>query len=646
MSLDACTLTCGAYGSLWPKPSQKVELSKDLVTFHPENLRFTKIAVTSNRVEKMMDEASHYFLRKLHFKHPEYPTTGKGPFIEDLYQNNRVDRFNTQEQEQSFNSFDEKRQTDESMMRYESISPFSKEKSSSTSQNHMVNVEITITSDDYELKLDTDESYDIVTQTIGDTTTVTIIASTYYGARHALESLNQLMAYDEMNNSLMMIKTAKISDEPAFEYRGIMLDTGRNYYPKEDIMRLLDTMSSNKLNTFHWHIADSASFPMYSQRQPQMTYVGAYSPSKVYYPEDIRKIVDYANLRGIRVVPELSAPGHTGAGWTFGEDFGKGKLVLCNDEDRPWFEDCNEPPCGQLNPTNPEVYNVLKEVYSDIIDAFDPELFHMGGDDVSFKCWKNSPEITTHFSELNKEASSSELFDLWNTFQETAYSKMFEATENRGNPVMPIIYSSSFVRKHIDHTKYIVQLTNVVNDTEIISYLRNNYKVIFSNSDAWNFEGPANSWVGRKATTYSNVPRPSWKEVYENSPLDMLTGLGVSNARSAIPTNNAESLPMDLVLGGEATIWSYETDPASLQTTAWPRASAMAERLWSDPKNNGLGTFHAEEAQHRLAAHRARMVSEGTQAEVFQPEYCFHNQDSCYSQSEYEFRTEIKPAKK
>ncbi|CAL4142333.1 unnamed protein product [Meganyctiphanes norvegica] len=646
MSLDGCTLTCGQYGSLWPKPSKKVQLSKDLVSFHPENVKFTKIGVTTKMVEDMMDEASHYFMRKLHFKHPEYPSTGKGPFTDYESMEKRENRFDTQKQNEFYDKFDKSSQNYENMMRYESISPFTKEGSSSVSQNHMVNIDITVTSDDSELHLDTDESYDIVAQTVGDTTTVTILANTYYGARHALESLSQLMAYDEMNNSLMMLKSAQISDEPAFEYRGIMLDTGRNFYPKQDIMKLMDTMSSNKLNTFHWHIADSASFPMYSHRQPQMTYVGAYSPSKVYYPEDIREIVKYANIRGIRVVPELSAPGHTGAGWTFGEDAGKGKLVLCTDEDRPWFENCNEPPCGQLNPTNPEVYNVLKEVYSDMIDAFDPELFHMGGDDVSFKCWKNSPEITTYFSENNKEATSAELFELWNTFQETAYSKMFEATERRDKPVIPMIYSSSFVRQHIDHNKYIVQLTNEVNDTEIEAYLRNNFKVIFSNSDTWNFEGPANSWVGSQATTYSNVPAPSWKEVYENSPLDMLSGLGVTNARSAIPTSDAETLPRDLVLGGEATIWSYGTDPASLQTTAWPRASAMAERLWSDPKNNDQGNFQAEEVQHRLAAHRERMVSEGTQAEVFQPEYCFRNQNSCYSQAEYEFRTEIVPAEK
>merc|ERR1739840_33991 len=87
------------------------------------------------------------------------------------------------------------------------------------------------------------------------------------------------------------------------------------------IMSLMDTMATNKLNTFHWHISDAASFPMYSQRQPQMTYYGAYSPRKVYYPQDIREIVEYANQRGIRVIPELDAPAHAGAGWNLGRNY-------------------------------------------------------------------------------------------------------------------------------------------------------------------------------------------------------------------------------------------------------------------------------------------------------------------------------------
>merc|ERR1712142_1277208 len=371
----------------------------------------------------------------------------------DLFDLNKLRREQPQDQSQR-QRFDSQFRTQDrqrDQMRYERISPFNKQQASPLADRQNFEIEVTVTGPETQLRIDTDESYDLALQTVGETTTATIIASTYYGARHAMESLSQMIAYDELSNSLQVVKTAKISDEPAFRYRGIMLDTGRNYYPKEDILSLLDTMATNKLNTFHWHISDSASFPMYSQRQPQMTYYGAYSPNKVYYPADIREIVTYANLRGIRVIPEIDAPAHTGAGWNFGERAGKGKLVLCNDQDTPWFNLCKEPPCGQLNPTNPEVYNVLSDLYKDLIETFNPEFVHMGGDDTSFKCWSNSPEITNFLKNQQKEVNSRELFELWNTFQTTAFTKLSESMEETGisQQVKPMIYSSSFVKNYV-----------------------------------------------------------------------------------------------------------------------------------------------------------------------------------------------------
>lgn len=46
-----------------------------------------------------------------------------------------------------------------------------------------------------------------------------------------------------------------------------------------------------------------------------MSKYGAYSPEKVYTPEDIEEIVDEGLLRGVRVLPEFDAPAHVGEGW-------------------------------------------------------------------------------------------------------------------------------------------------------------------------------------------------------------------------------------------------------------------------------------------------------------------------------------------
>jgi len=679
-TLAECNLVCGQYGSLWPRPSKGVEFAKETSRFVPQNIRFTKVSASNPEVEEMLMEQAHYFQRNLHFMHPKYSQKNKGPFSEyqqERYQNYNRQRNNQQSQgrfrsqiddrdfqqegssynvrrydifdrnyqlQSQFNHdarhdrpqsqhFESKFTQGRDQMRYEKISPFNKQQADPMAERQNFDIEVTVTGQDTQLRLETDESYTLTVQTVGDTTTAIILASEYYGARHALETLSQLIDYDELSNSLQVVKTAKISDEPSFKYRGLLLDTGRNFYPKEEILSLLDTMSTNKLNTFHWHISDAASFPLYSQREPQMTYYGAYSPSKVYYPQDVREIVEYANQRGIRVIPELDAPAHAGAGWNFGEKAGMGKLVLCNDPDDIWFEDCKEPPCGQLNPTNPKVYDVLKNVYSDILEAFNPEFVHMGGDDTSFKCWTNSPEITSFLADQGLQTNSAELFKLWNTFQGQAYAKLTESQREAGisKSVTPMIYSSSFVQNYINPKEYVVQITDEVNQTSIEQYITKGYQVVFSNMDVWNFEGPAASWVSQSKLfkNAAEVPRPSWKQVYENSPLDMLTLLGVQNARRRGDNIPTEQTPADQVLGGEAMVYSYETDAMSLQSTVWPRGAALAERLWTDPIHT---SFQADQAETRMAAHRERMVNRGTRAEAFQPEFCFQNQNSCYTQ--------------
>ena len=43
-----------------------------------------------------------------------------------------------------------------------------------------------------------------------------------------------------------------------------------------------------------------------------MTEYGAYSESEIYYPDQILELVDYARVRGVKIIPELDAPAHAG----------------------------------------------------------------------------------------------------------------------------------------------------------------------------------------------------------------------------------------------------------------------------------------------------------------------------------------------
>jgi len=77
------------------------------------------------------------------------------------------------------------------------------------------------------------------------------------------------------------------------------------------------------------------------------------------------------------------------------------------------------------------------------------------------------------------------------------------------------------------------------------------------------------------------------------------------------------------LLGGETALWSEQADGLSMDQRIWPRAAAVAERLWSDPQGSWL------QADDRMQLHRARLASRGVKVDSLQPEWCLQNQGQC-----------------
>ena len=48
-----------------------------------------------------------------------------------------------------------------------------------------------------------------------------------------------------------------VKDSPRFSYRGLMIDVGRNFMPKKDILKLLDAMAMFKMNKLHFHLTEN-----------------------------------------------------------------------------------------------------------------------------------------------------------------------------------------------------------------------------------------------------------------------------------------------------------------------------------------------------------------------------------------------------
>ena len=148
-----------------------------------------------------------------------------------------------------------------------------------------------------------DESYSLIVPADGSAARLT--AKTVWGAMRGLETFSQLV----WGNPSFVAVGVNVSDSPLFGHRGVMLDTSRNYYPVEDILRTITALSANKLNVFHWHITDSHSFPLVVPSEPELAAKGSYGSDLQYSPQDVTRIVEFGLQHGVRVLPEIDSPG-------------------------------------------------------------------------------------------------------------------------------------------------------------------------------------------------------------------------------------------------------------------------------------------------------------------------------------------------
>lgn len=282
---------------------------------------------------------------------------------------------------------------------------------------------------------DTDESYSISVPSCDQVAScemrceIHIVAPTAVGAARAAETLLQLIRrldpadHEGSDAGQLVIFEAPwlIEDRPRFSHRGLMIDSSRNFLPVPALLQTIDAMAMSKFNVLHWHIVDAPSFPLRLPSAPRLAQLGAYSSAHTYSPEDIRHVISFAAVRGIRVVPEIDMPGHSYS-WSHSHPH----LVACAAA-QPWEEYCAEPPCGQLDPTLNETFELIATVIEDVARLFPDNLIHLGGDEVNFKCWQHSSALRERLARRSAACSHAappslqdSLHDLWQDFENRA----------------------------------------------------------------------------------------------------------------------------------------------------------------------------------------------------------------------------------
>lgn len=189
-----------------------------------------------------------------------------------------------------------------------------------------------------------------------------IEAKTPYGALYGIETFSQLIV-----NGSLMSSTVNIDDEPRYVHRGLMLDTGRRYFPLELVKNIVDGMSYVKLNVLHFHISDWCRFSVESKLYPGLQS----SAGQFYTQEQVKSLVSYAADRGIRVIPEVESASHV-AGMVGLINKTKG-LRFCNDSG--FLELYNDPEGVTLT--------TMKNILEEMISLFPDQFFHLGLDEVT-----------------------------------------------------------------------------------------------------------------------------------------------------------------------------------------------------------------------------------------------------------------------
>lgn len=175
-------------------------------------------------------------------------------------------------------------------------------KKSSETDNCLKVLEITCESYSEDLEVDTNENYKLnVSKYEGKITSKTI-----YGAMYGLESFTQLTMNGTISYSEIII-----IDQPNFNHRGILMDTGRRFWPVETAKMLIDGMSHLKLNVLHMHLSEQARVAVESKIYPNLVKNLVGDHGGYYKQSEIKELVKYAKNRGIRIIPEIDIPGHS-----------------------------------------------------------------------------------------------------------------------------------------------------------------------------------------------------------------------------------------------------------------------------------------------------------------------------------------------
>lgn len=136
-----------------------------------------------------------------------------------------------------------------------------------------------------------------------DNNVVSIEAADLKGVAHATSTLLQLIACCPDGK----LPALRIRDLPTCSYRSLMVDLGRNPHSLESLKETIDLLWFYKVDSLHLHLTDDQRFAFPSKAYPKLV-----TQDGMISWDEFKQLEQYAQARGVTIIPELEVPGHSG----------------------------------------------------------------------------------------------------------------------------------------------------------------------------------------------------------------------------------------------------------------------------------------------------------------------------------------------
>ena len=456
---------------------------------------------------------------------------------------------------------------------------------------------------------------------------IIIVGTDASGVFNGIQSLASLLTLGK--DTLPLVK---ISDEPHYQFRGLLVDVARNFHSKTFILNLLDQMAAYKLNKLHLHLGDDEGWRLEIPGLPELTDVGSkrcfdqqeqscliaqlgagldtQSQVNGYYTvADYQEILVAASARHIQVIPSLDMPGHSRAAMkamtarynkyiALEEDDKANEFQLDDLEDETVYTSVQFYNDNTINVCLESSYAFVTEVMTKV-KAMHAEVdhpltrYHIGADETA-GAWLASPACKAFVANNDKGVSS---FDELGAYfvervagilagldiEAAAWSDGLEHTRKDKMPA--IVQANAWGYLPWGTHKQTHELTN------------RNWQIVISTPDVMYFDFPYEAdpkehgyyWAARHTNTEKIFQfMPDNLPVHAEFWLDREDNPFVSDDRYA---NDSEGNPVSIpltkgkkFLGLQGQLWSENTRSDSMaEHKIYPRLLALAERAWHLP---------------------------------------------------------------